>query len=166
MAAVGDYGDLRVAKRGLGRGQTRSGRLNRRQKGAALVEFAILMPLLVLLLLGIVEFGWGLAQQIDVRHKAREALRLVIVDSPQADIEARVCGNDIVPSAAVTEISLDTGLDPGTAATVTVTANLQQITGLFGPFWGPNPTISSTVEGRVEQATTAFIPPVDLAPCP
>jgi Flp pilus assembly protein TadG len=166
MAAVGDYGDLRVAKRGLGRGQTRTGRLNRRQKGAALIEFAILMPLLVLLLLGIAEFGWGLAQQIDVRHKAREALRLVIVDAPTAEIEARVCNNDIVSSASVTDIILTTGVDPGTPATVAVTAGLQQITGLFGPFWGPNPTISSTVEGRVEQATTAFVPPIDLAPCP
>ena len=155
-----------MAKRGLGRGRTRSSRLSRWQRGAALVEFAILMPLLVLLLLGIVEFGWGLAQQIDVRHKAREALRLVIVDSSEADIVARVCSNDIVSSAEVTVILLDTGVDPGTAATVTVTANLQQITGLFGPFWGANPTISSTVEGRVEQATTAFTPPVDLWPCP
>jgi Flp pilus assembly protein TadG len=124
------------------------------------------MPLLVLLLLGIVEFGWGLAQQIDVRHKAREALRLVIIDAPAADIEARVCNNDIVPSASVIDIILTTGVDPGTPATVTVTAGLQQITGLFGPFWGASPTITSTVEGRVEQETTTFTSGDDLAPCP
>jgi Flp pilus assembly protein TadG len=136
------------------------------EKGASLVEFAILMPLLVLLLLGIVEFGWGLAQQIDVRHKAREALRLVIVDAPTADIAARVCNNDIVSSASVTDIILTTGVDPGTPATVTVTAGLQQITGFFGAFWGASPTITSTVEGRVEQETTTFTSGDDLAPCP
>jgi len=125
-------------------------------KGAALIEFAILMPILVLLLLGIVEFGWGLAQQIDVRHKARETLRLAIVDEPQASIISRACENDIVDAPDITEILLETNVDPGTEAAVTVTANVEQITGLFSAFWGPMPTISSRVEGRVEQESTAF----------
>ncbi len=144
----------------------RGGGRHRSERGASLVEFAILMPLLVLLLLGVVEFGWGLAQQIDVRHKAREGLRLLIVDSPLPDVEARVCNNDIVKSADITSLIVDSGVDPGQAATLTVTANLKQITGLFGVFWGPSPSISSTVEGRVEQAST-FVPPMqELAPCP
>ncbi len=63
-----------------------------RDVGAALVEFAVLMPLLLMLVLGIVEFGYGLAQHLDVRHGAREASRLVAVDygSSQAITDA-VC---------------------------------------------------------------------------
>lgn len=138
----------------------------RRERGANLVEFAILMPLLVILLLGIIEFGWGLAQQIDVRHKSRETLRLVIVDASESEILARACANDIVKKSNISAIEVDTGVDPGTVATVTITADLQQITGFFGVFLGGSPTITSTVEGRVEQETTNIVPPEDLAPCP
>ena len=138
----------------------------RRDSGASLIEFAILMPLLVLLLLGIVEFGWGLAQQIDVRHKARETLRLAIVDAPLADIVSRACDNDIVAGSDVTQILLNTEADPGGAASVEIIANLRQITGFFGFVWGPTPTISSRVEGRVEQESTTFGNGDDLAPCP
>lgn len=38
------------------------------QRGAALVEFAILLPLLLVVVMGIIEFGYALAQQLDVRH--------------------------------------------------------------------------------------------------
>ena len=141
-------------------------RLRRNDRGASLVEFAFIAPLLILLLLGIVEFGWGLAQQIDVRHKARETLRQAIVDAPLSDIEAQACADDMVKGSDVTGVLLNTGVDVGTAATVTVTADVRQITGLFGFLWGPNPTMSSTVEGRVEQETTTFADGDDLAPCP
>jgi Flp pilus assembly protein TadG len=139
---------------------------NRRERGANLVEFALLAPLLILLLLGIIEFGWGLAQQIDVRHKARETLRIAIVNAPVADIEARACVNDMVASSDVTEILLSTDVDEGGEISVKVTANVRQLTGLFGAFWGAAPSMSSSVEGRVEQESTTFSDGQDLAPCP
>lgn len=138
----------------------------RNDRGANLVEFAILMPLLVLLLLGIVEFGWGLAQQLDVRHKARETLRLAIVDAPLADIEARACENDVVDSGEITVILLETDVTRGSETAVTITATVEEITGLFGVFWGANPTITSRVEGRVEQDSSTFTDGQDLFPCP
>jgi Flp pilus assembly protein TadG len=138
----------------------------RNDRGANLVEFAILMPLLVLLLLGIVEFGWGLAQQLDVRHKSRETLRLAIVDAPLADIEARACEDDVVASGEITKILLETDVTRGSETAVTITANVEEITGLFGVFWGPNPTITSRVEGRVEQDSSTFTDGQDLFPCP
>lgn len=149
----------------LGYRRSRRGPSQQHERGAALVEFAFVMPLLVLLLLGMAEIGWGLAQQIDVRHKAREVLRLVIVDSPEDEIVARACTDDIVAGSDIIVIDLYTDVEPGSEATVTVTADLRQITGLFGVFWGPSPTVSSTVEGRVEQETTTFIPPKGLT-CP
>lgn len=125
-----------------------------------------MMPLLVLVLLGMIEFGWGVAQQIDVRHKAREGLRVTIVDESVADIVDRVCTDDIVRAGDITLIAITSGVDVGEPVTLAVTADLQQITGLFGVFWGAAPAITSTVEGRVEQEST-FGPPLVLAdPCP
>jgi len=135
-------------------------------RGANLVEFALLAPLLILLLLGIMEFGWGFAQEIDVRHKARETLRLAIVNAPLADIESRACVDDMVSSTDITEILLNTEVDQGGDISVSVTANVRQLTGLFSVFWGANPTLSSMVEGRVEQESTTFVDGQDLAPCP
>jgi Flp pilus assembly protein TadG len=138
---------------------------SRRERGASLVEFAIMMPLLILLLLGMLEFGWAMAQQIDVRHKAREGLRVSIVDESFSDIQARVCNDDIVKGSALTVAEIITMTDVGEPITFTVTADLNQITGLFGVFWGASPTITSTVEGRVEQESS-FGSPTDLLPCP
>jgi len=136
-----------------------------RDRGAQLVEFALIAPLLVLLLIGIVELGWGLAQHIDVRHKARETLRLSIVDEPLTEIEARACNDDIVKSGNIQNITLTSSITEGDPISVTITADLQMLTGLFTPFFGSNPQISSTVEGRVEQESS-FAASEELAPCP
>jgi Flp pilus assembly protein TadG len=142
-------------------------RLRKRGKdrGASLVEFALVAPLLFLLLFGMIEFGWGMAQQVDIRHKAREALRVAIVDGTEAQVEARVCADDLISASDVTSILRGGGTDVGDDVTVTIEANFAQLTGLFGWVWGSNPTISSSVEGRVEQEATAWLPGEELAPC-
>lgn len=128
------------------------------ERGASLVEFAILAPLLIVLLLGIVEFGWGIAQQLDLRHKAREALRVAVVDGTVAEIRNRVCSDDIVDNAAIIRIqNLASGTDPGDTAGVVVEADLIEITGFFDWAW-PSATIESEVYGRVEQPTTNWAP--------
>jgi Flp pilus assembly protein TadG len=47
----------------------------RSQRGAALVELAVILPLFVLLIFGMIEAGWAFAQANDVRHGAREGRR-------------------------------------------------------------------------------------------
>lgn len=133
-------------------------------RGANLVEFALVAPLLFALLFGMIEFGWAFAQNLDVKHTAREAGRLAAVDSTPAEIEARVCNNDLLNSSFVTEISRSGSDDAGETATLTVSADLQQITGLFSWALGGT-TLSSTVEFRLEQDADAW-DGSDLAPCP
>ena len=135
------------------------------ERGAALVEFALLLPLLVVLLMGIVEFGWGVAQQIDLRHKAREALRVAVIDGEDSAVVARVCNDDIVRAVDITSLLRGPGggTNVGDPAVVTVTATVQQITGMFGWAWGGTGTISSRVEGRNEQPVTQWSVGEDLA---
>jgi Flp pilus assembly protein TadG len=137
---------------------------SRNDRGASLVEFAVMMPLLVLLLLGMLEFGWAFAQQIDVRSKAREGLRIAIVDEALTDIQARICADDIVKASDINSITINTATDVGKSIDLTVEAELRQITGLFGVFWGASPTITSTVEGRVEQKSS--FGPSEVLACP
>lgn len=51
----------------------------RHQKGQALVEFALVMPILIFFLLGVAEFGWLLNAQISITSAAREGVRAAAV---------------------------------------------------------------------------------------
>jgi Flp pilus assembly protein TadG len=73
-------------------GATRSGPRDGDQRGAALIEFAILTPLLVLLVFGIIEFGWLFGQFNDIRHASREGARFAAVNGgSETEIAQRVC---------------------------------------------------------------------------
>jgi hypothetical protein len=64
----------------------------RDQDGVAAVEFALIFPILVLLVLGIIEFGAGFHAWDATQNAAREGARLGAVSSDLAEIEARVRG--------------------------------------------------------------------------
>lgn len=49
-------------------------------EGATLVEGAIALPVLALFVFGIIDFGWALSQNVDVKSAAREGARLAIVN--------------------------------------------------------------------------------------
>lgn len=61
------------------RSRRRFGR--RSERGAALVEFALIATPLFLILFGTIEFGWAFFQLNDIRHGAREGIRVVVVNS-------------------------------------------------------------------------------------
>jgi len=68
-------------------------RFRRHQSGQAVVEFALVVPLLLILIIGVVELSraWN-ARQV-ITNTAREALRAAVVDDPtytQADMHARI----------------------------------------------------------------------------
>jgi Flp pilus assembly protein TadG len=59
-------------------------RIGNREGGAAMVEFAIVFPLLVLLVFGIIEFGRAYNAQITLTHAAREAAREYAISQDQS----------------------------------------------------------------------------------
>jgi Flp pilus assembly protein TadG len=66
-----------VAARGGGARRTGAG--GARETGAAAVEFAVLLPLLVMLLFGFVQFGLAAGDRIQAASAAREGARLAVV---------------------------------------------------------------------------------------
>jgi Flp pilus assembly protein TadG len=58
----------------------------RSESGAALVEFALVLPILMLVLLGIFQFGKGFNYWIDETHLANEAARFAVVNKNPATI--------------------------------------------------------------------------------
>ena len=129
-----------------------------------MVEFAVVLPLLVVLLFGIIEFAWLFTQNLDVRHGAREGARLIAVnyphgpvlpapatrDSDQTDeIVAEICRR--MHTANNARVTLTSNGDVGDPAVATVVADVQSLTGLFGWVVPATMTLSSTVEIRLEQ---------------
>jgi hypothetical protein len=55
--------------------ERRSARIVRRDRGATLVEAAVVLPLLFLVIFALVEFGWAFKDSLSVGHGAREAAR-------------------------------------------------------------------------------------------
>jgi Flp pilus assembly protein TadG len=61
-----------------------------RDRGAAAVEFALVLPVLLLILFGIIDFGRALNAQIELTGAAREGARLAALGYPNAAVQARV----------------------------------------------------------------------------
>lgn len=103
---------------------------NRRQsrdRGAAAVEFALVLPLLLLILLGIFEFGRLFNIQLILSNSAREAARVMAIEDDVATAQlAGVAGaaGALNPDLSTDDIDIDPGScedNPGTAVTATVT---------------------------------------------
>jgi hypothetical protein len=61
-----------------------------RRRGAAIVEMAVVTPILLLILFGIIEFGWVFMTQETLTHAAREACRTgALPGATDAEIQTR-----------------------------------------------------------------------------
>lgn len=58
------------------------------QRGAAAVEVALLMPVFLLLVFGIIEFGIAFNRWISVTHSAREGVRQMSIGRAPAEAES------------------------------------------------------------------------------
>jgi Flp pilus assembly protein TadG len=128
-----------------------------------LVEFALISPILFLILFAILEFGWTFSQVLDTKHGVREAARLAAVNyQPTVDegtvqtdeIVAEICRRLDEPSASRVVLTLDTSdSSVGSLATVRVERDLEQITGFFSSMLdGYDP--ASEVSFRLERDVT------------
>jgi len=58
---------------------------HRRARGAAVVEFAVVLPLLLVILFGIIEYGWVFLVRQTLTSAAREGCRVAILQSATDD---------------------------------------------------------------------------------
>lgn len=132
-------------------------RRKRSDRGANLVEFAMVMPFLLMLLLGIVEFSWTFATNLDVKQGAREAARITAVNEPDggnAALAAEICSRmDLVGDDPNTVIEWVSDGDPevGEGVILTVTTPHETLTGFLDWAFGGITNLESTVEIRIEQ---------------
>lgn len=124
-----------------------------RDRGAAAVELALVMPLLLLIIFGIVDFGRMYNTQITLTQAAREGARAASYNQTAAQVSARVtlAAQDINKPGHQATVTAQTAC-PNVAATaeVTVEYDFMFITpfaifaGMFGATPAGNYDLTST----------------------
>ena len=114
----------------------------RNERGAAAVEFALVLPILIVVLFGIVEFGRAYNAQITLTHAAREGARALAVGHTVAEAKTRVDDAatplsldpaDVTPVGTVTPSGSDAySCNVGNEVGVEVTYPFEFIVPLFG----------------------------------
>jgi len=140
------------------------------ESGQALVEFALVLPLLLLLLFGMLDFGKAFNYWIDETHLANEGARWAVVnknpgsgtlqqyiqgqgDSP----ELRNGGTSWVPSPAQVCISFPSGSsNVGDPVEVTVTVGYNWMPFLGSRLSTTNVTVAGTATMRLEAKPTNY----------
>ncbi len=145
------------------------GRPRRRERGAALVETALILPLVVILFMGIIDFGTRIADFNSLRQGDRESVRRAVVGdvsgasacpiaggAPTADTAALVCLTkdkaNLDPALVQVAVVLDTSYAEGDALILCAQYPLHSRTGFFGPLLD-NHIVHSQVDMRIEKAT-------------
>jgi Flp pilus assembly protein TadG len=82
--------EKRVCYFGSGRsGRQASGRTRAGTEGTAAVEFALILPFLMLLLAGIIEYGWGFYVDLTLTNAAREGARAGVTQTTKPLVMTR-----------------------------------------------------------------------------
>ncbi len=126
-----------------------------RRRGAALVEFAILVPVFVLVVMGIVEYGQFLYAKQAVTLAAREACRIAVLPGTTKE-QAIGRAYNVLSEAGISSFQITFDPDPPTSAsdgdpiTVTVLVDFDQISWLGSPMYLDGVEIRATAVMRRE----------------
>lgn len=121
-------------------------------RGQAIVEFALVIPWLLLLVVGILEFGLILNQYMVVAEAAREGARSAALGGDDATVVNVV--KAAVPTPTMDRTKVQVAISPstrirGSAVTVTVTYPLKTITQMMSVFF-TDPNVSGSATMRME----------------
>jgi Flp pilus assembly protein TadG len=111
------------------------------ERGAVAVEFALLAPVLIMILLGIMEFGRAYNTQLTLTEVAREGVRVMVIDNSRsaARTAAKAAATSLNPALKDSDIQFlaTDGTENCSATkqmTVTIKYTLSTMTGIAGPF--------------------------------
>lgn len=111
------------------------------ERGAVAVEFAILAPVLIMILMGIMEFGRVYNTQATLTNAAREGVRVMALTNNQTSAKNAAMHAASALSPALGDSNFTFSSSNGTNSctanhqmTVTITYSLSTVTGIAGPF--------------------------------
>jgi Flp pilus assembly protein TadG len=137
-----------------------------RDRGAVAVEFALLLPLLLLIVFGIIDFGRALNAQITLTQAAREGARFASVGNLSAAVTTRtqnaalpLLTNVTTPTVTTCAVGAGVGVDAKVVASSVFTflTPVGAFAAMFGSatFGSSTLTLSSTAEVPCETLSGA-----------
>jgi Flp pilus assembly protein TadG len=128
-----------------------------RDRGSVAVEFALLLPVLLLLIFGVIDFGRAINAQITLTQAAREGARLASLGYSTSAVttRAQTAATGLSPVPTVTVMSAcPTGAGTGVDAVVKVSYTFTFVTpvGAFAAMFGTasfGSTLSLSATGEV-----------------
>jgi len=134
---------------------------NKNKRAIAAIEAALLFPLLVFLLMGLLEYGWMFVKKQECNHAARQAARVGCVEgATNADVIAEV--DRLMTSAGMGSSGYTLTIAPpdvatalaGESITVTVTVPYSAIDLTGAPFL----PVPGSLNGRTSMAKEGYAP--------
>ncbi len=132
--------------------------MKKREDGQAMVEFALILPIFLLILCGIIDFGWLFYNQLSLNNACREGARYAVVNTAE-DASTQAIINHIENTTTTVfandgvdiKIEYSSPNDP-TAGDITVSmeAEISFFTPVLSTVLGKEKTITSTVIMKVE----------------
>jgi len=123
------------------------------KRGQSMVEFVLVLPVFLILLLGMIEFGLIFNAYITINNAAREGARVGSVGGTDGEIEAMV--NDVGSNLELANLSV--AIQPGQgirsrgdALEVVVTYQYDMITPFISNLLGGNVNLEGRTVMRVE----------------
>lgn len=120
------------------------------ERGQAMVEFALVLPLLLVLLCGILDFGYVLACKNELTHLAGGAARTGAINwykgEATANSEVNSYINDHAKYGTPTVTITSSGSGSSAYLTVTLTENVSYLTGFTGVITGGRNTVNLKAE--------------------
>ena len=131
---------------------------DKKEDGQAMVEFALILPIFLLILCGIIDFGWLFYNQLSLNNACREGARYAVVNTAE-DASTQAIINHIENSTTTVfandgvdiEIIYTAPNDPTSGdIKVTLEAEISFFTPVLSTVMGKEKTITSTVIMKVE----------------
>lgn len=124
-------------------------RIRNSQRGNALIEFALVIPILLILVMGIIEFGYIYNGYIIITGAAREGARVAVVGRP-GEIEQKVNNHLAGSYISGPSVGFEIG-EVGEETEVTVTGTVSTLTGFFD-YLGSSFTLTAKATMRQQMA--------------
>lgn len=133
--------------------------LRSRPSGQALVEFALVLPILLLILMGIFDFGRAIFAYNEISNAAREGVRKAIVNQDASVItdEALLAATSLQNTAVVTITSCPVPVQIGCLISVKVDYPWVPITPIISAIVPPM-TLTATTTKPVERVYSSSTP--------
>lgn len=146
--------------------------VRRSRRGQALIEWALIMPILVVLLFGIIDFGYLVFCHNTMQAATREGMRLAAYNDPTVTndaIKQRIVqmapGLELDPATDITTIVTTSPVGDVASGDPTVTIVVRRKHYFFGPiswagteFWNTKTEMTSAIITRFGADAVAFTP--------